>query len=140
MPTVQNIQASSYQQFAQMAAMFCSTGAGAYEGSSPAIFSKVRLAAASQLAFVEAYQAGWLHSLTEESLVPGNTPFSPALTPAQVMAVLSPYIASLNGGPPGTYDPVNLSDVNDTMIFNFALLAEYVELQFYMTNIPIFYP
>ncbi len=139
-PTFQNLQASTYQQFAQMAAAFENTGVGAYQGGSPVIFSPVRLAAVGEIAFTEAFHSGWLNALNDYSLIPNVSPFSEPLTIAQVVAAVTPYLVSLNGGPPASFDPNNPSDSNDTEIFNFALILEYLEQEFYNINVPIFYP
>jgi hypothetical protein len=46
--------------------------------------------------------------------------------PAQVVSLAGKFVASLNGGPPLTYDRTP-SDQNDIAILNFALALEYLE-------------
>ncbi len=138
-PTFQNLTASTYQQFLMMSAAFENTGAGAYQGAAPYIFSPVRLEAIARVAFVEAYHSGFLNALSNDSLIPGFTNLTTPLTIDQVVMAVSPYIASLNGGPPATFSTTP-SDDNDTAIFNFALIAEYLEQEFYNTNVPKFFP
>ena len=59
--------------------------------------------------------------------------FEMPLTPQQVVSLASPFIASLNGGPPlipsgGFTNPLDL--------LNFALVLEYLESAFYNINVP----
>ena len=53
------------------------------------------------------------------------------MTQAAIVNAASPFIASLNGGP----DP-SAPLTSDTDILNFALLLEFLEAEFYNTNVP----
>ena len=142
-PTFQGLTPNNFTHFVQLSATFENTGAGAYQGAAPYL-SNALLPAAASIGFVEAYHSGFLNTLLNRTIVPtGGTPsnsFAPALTFAQVASALSPFIVSLN-------DPNNLypfpttttSPQNDIAILNFALIAEYLEQEFYNINIPRFY-
>ena len=142
-PTFQNLVPANFTQFVQLAATFENTGAGAYQGAAPYLTLNY-LPAAASIGFVEAFHSGFLNTLLDQSIVPpGGTPnnsFNRALTFAQVAAALEPFIVSLN-------DPNNLypfptttmSPENDIAILNFALIAEYLEREFYNGAIPLFY-
>ena len=137
-PTFQNIQARNLHEFVEMSALFENTGAGAYNGSAPAIFSPTILSQASSIALVEAYQAGYLNTILDRPIVPVESPVADALSALEVNDRLGYFIASFNGGPPPGYSEVP-SPANDIDILNFALVAEYLERDFYNLNVPIFF-
>ena len=120
-PTYQNLLARDLNDFAYISALFENTGAGAYQGSGPAVYDPAILAEAASLGLVEAYQAGWLNTLLDRPIVPEGSPVAYNLTPLDVMGRTALFIASLNGGPPATYDPTP-SPANDIAILNFALV------------------
>ena len=138
-PTFQGLQAANYKQFLAMSAEFENTGAGAYQGAAAVIFSKDVLAKAASIAFVEAFHSGYLNTLSNSTIVPTGASFAPPLTQEEVVARVSPFIVSLNGGPPASFS-LSPSAENDIAIVNFALVAEYLEQEFYNINVPIFYP
>lgn len=138
-PTFQGLQAANYQQFLAMSAIFENTGAGAYQGATPIIFSKDVLVKAASIAFVEAFHSGFLNTLSHSTIVPTGASFAPTLTKEEVVARVSPFIVSFNGGPPADFS-LTPSALNDVAIVNFALVAEYLEQEFYNINVPIFYP
>ena len=143
-PVFQGLQTSTYRQFLQLSQAFENTGAGAYQGAAPIIFGRGALAAAASIGFVEAFHSGYINALANaDTLVPpGGTPnnsFAPALTFDQVLAKLKPFLANpdqvLGVVPLPTTTP---SAENDVAIANFALIAEYLEREFYDTNLPMF--
>ena len=138
-PTFQGLQATDYKDFLRLSALFENTGAGAYQGATPIIFDKGVLIKAASIAFVEAFHSGYLNTLSHSTIVPTGASFAPALTKEEVAAGLTPYIVSLNGGPPADFS-LTPSAQNDVAIVNFALIAEYLEQEFYNLNVPIFYP
>ena len=139
MPTFQNLEASTYHQFAVMSQAFENTGVGAYLGALPYIFDTTDyLQPAASIALVEAYHSGYLNTLLNDPIVPSSANFAQALTIDEVVAAATPYIASLNGGPPATFSTTP-SAANDIAILNFALILEYLEKTFYDTNVPKFY-
>ena len=139
-PTFQNITPANVRQFAQMGSMFCATGAGAYLGAAPYIANPYLVTQAGSIGQVELTQAGFLNSILGQTLLPGGSPFSVPLTLQEVVARATPFIASLNGGPPPSFSTTDRSLENDIAIFNVALILEYLEHDFYNTYFPIFYP
>ena len=135
-PTFQGLVPANFAQFVQLSVTFENTGAGAYQGAAPYL-SPAYLPAAASIGFVEAFHSGFLNTLMDLSIVPpGGTPnnsFNKALTFDEVAAALAPFIVSLND--PNNLYPLptltNPSTITDINILNFALIAEYLEREFY---------
>lgn len=140
-PTFQNLLQPSFKQFFLVSQALENTGVGAYLGAAPSILSRAYLAAAGSIALIEARHAGWLNSLVNVPITTNvygqEQSFEMPLTAAQVVALASPFIASLNGGPPVDYSTTP-SDANDIAILNFALALEYLEAEFYDVNVSNF--
>ncbi|WP_435022200.1 ferritin-like domain-containing protein [Tundrisphaera sp. TA3] len=136
-PTFQNLAAGSLIEFTRMSSIFENTGTSAYVGGAPFILNPNVAAVAGSLGLVEAYQSGWLNTLLNDPLIPTRTTYAVPATPPQVAAIQAPFIASLNDG--GLFPPTfatTKSPENDIAILNFALLQEYLEVEFYNINIP----
>ncbi len=140
-PTFQNLVQPNFRQFALVSQALENTGVGAYLGAAPVILNRAYLAAAGSIALIEARHAGWLNSLVNVPITTNvygmEQSFEMPLTPAQVVALASPFIASLNGGPPVDYSATP-SAANDIAILNFALALEYLEADFYNLNVQNF--
>lgn len=136
-PVFQNLVAANQTQFAQMSANFENLGAAAYFAGGPFFANPNAAAVANSLGLVEAYQGGFLNTLLNGPVVPRASTYQLPATPEQATSAASPYIASLNdnGLFPPTYAPVR-SPENDIAIFNFALILEYLENEFYALNLP----
>ncbi len=138
-PTFQGLTAPDFRTFLTMSVAFENTGAGAYHGAAPFIFDRGTLSAAVSIAEVESYHSGYLNTLTNAPILPGGTSFAQPLTQGQVVAALTPYIVSLNGGPTPGFDTTTRSPQNDIAIVNYALVAEYLEQEFYNINVPRYF-
>lgn len=132
-PTFKGLLQSDINAFATLSRTLENTGVGAYLMAAPAISSKEYLAAAGSILTIEARHAGFLDNLTGVPLSP-NGAFDKPISQAAIVAAVSPFIASLNGGS----DPAGKL-ANDTDILNFALLLEYLEAEFYNVNVPKFF-
>ena len=158
-PAFKNLNVTSYHDFVLKSVLFENTGAGAYQGAAPILAEPAVLAEVAKIAFVEAFHSGFLNTLYNASpaadlsfhptVVPeggtdlgggANNSFAPPLTFAQVTARLMPYLADpaavLAAVPLPTTTP---SPANDIAIANFALIAEYLEREFYDMNVPLIF-
>jgi hypothetical protein len=133
-PTFKGLRQSDINHFVHQSQVFENVGVGAYLMAVPDFRSKGYLAAAGSILTIEARHAGYLNALTGNPLST-NGAFDKPIAQAQIVKDVSPFIASLNGGP----DPSKPLR-NDVDILNFALLLEYLEATFYDINVPIFYP
>jgi Ferritin-like domain len=141
MPIFQGLEQSKVHEFAEVSRALENTGVGAYLGALPVLAStqlgQQYLAAAGSIALIEARHAGYLNTLLDLNIVENITgnvsSFDVPLTPQQVVTNASPFIASLNGGPP-LIPAGGLTNAID--ILNFALALEYLEAAFYNINVP----
>jgi hypothetical protein len=143
-PTFQNLEQKRYIDFVTTSQALENTGVGAYLGAAPSFASATYLAAAGSILTVEARHAGYLNYMTNDQLTSNTTDddanpsFDAPLTPAQVVANAGAFISSLNGGPALDYSTTP-SAANDIAILNFALALEYLESEYYNTNVPKFF-
>ncbi len=133
-PTFQKLQQADVQSFANVAQTLENVGVGAYLMAAPAITNKETLASAGSILTIEARHAGFLNALLQKPLSP-NGAFDKPMTQAEVVNAATPFISSLNGGA----DPAHTLK-SDADILNFALLLEYLEAEFYSTNVPKLFP
>ena len=132
-PSFQGLTAPDIQTFAKDSMTFENLGVGAYLMAAPAISSKDYLKAAGSILTIEARHAGFLDVLLGAP-ISANGAFDKPVSQADIVSAVSPFVASLNGGP----DPSGTLS-NDTDILNFALLLEYLEATFYNLNVPKFF-
>lgn len=132
-PTFQNLAQPDVNSFAMVSKALENVGVGAYLMAAPAVSNKAYLAAAGSILTIEARHAGFLDVLLGTP-ISANGAFDKPMTQADIVAAATPFIASLNGGP----DP-SKPLTNDVDILNFALLLEYLEAEFYNTNVPKFF-
>ena len=137
-PTFRNLVQPNFRHFVHVSQALENTGVGAYLGAAPVILNRGYLAAAGSIALIEARHAGWLNSLVEVPITTDvygvEQSFETPLTAAQVVALASPFIANLNGGPAVDYSATP-SAANDIAVLNFALALEYLEAEFYNLNV-----
>jgi hypothetical protein len=143
-PTFQGLDSRTFVEFVLTAQTLENTGVGAYLGALPFFDSTEFLADAGSIATIEARHAGFLNTYLKDPIT-ANEPdddadpsFETPLTADRVVAAAGQFIADLNGGPPVTYSQTP-SPENDIAILNFALALEYLESEFYNTNVPKLY-
>lgn len=142
LPTFQGLEQPDLVSFALTSRAFENTGTGAYRGAAKYINSPDYLDAAASILAIEARHSGYLDALTNQVVttnVLGNSPALEApLTIDQIVKNVSPYVVSLNGGPPLTFSTTP-SAMNDIAILNFALALEFLEATYYEINVPKFF-
>ena len=129
-PTFKGLAQSNQSDFVTMSGILENTGVAAFLMAIPAISDKNYAAAAESIVTIEARHAGFVNALLDKPLSE-NGAFDKPTPHAEVVKAVSPFIASLNGGP----DPADALH-NDTVILNFALLLEHLEAEFYRINVP----
>ena len=138
-PTFRNLAQRNLDAFLNVSRALENTGVGAYLGALPNLLSKDYVAAAGSIALVEARHAGFFNTVESRPMTENafgqELDFERALTIEEVITQASPFIASLNGGPPLTFSSTP-SPENDIAILNFALALEYLEADFYNINVP----
>jgi hypothetical protein len=132
-PTFKNIMQMDVQSFANVSQTLENVGVGAYLMAAPAVKDKAILAAAGSILTIEARHAGFLDALLQKPLSASGA-FDKPMTQADIVSAAAPFIDNLNGGP----DP-SAPLKSDTDILNFALLLEFLEAEFYSTNVPKFF-
>lgn len=132
-PTFKGLAQPDIMTFANTSRTLENVGVGAYLLAAPFISSKAYLSAAGGILTIEARHAGYLDALLGQPLSPNGT-MDKAMTQADVVTAASGFISSLNGGS----DP-GATLQNDLDILNFALLLEYLEKEYYDTNVPMFF-
>ncbi|HEX8324645.1 MAG TPA: ferritin-like domain-containing protein [Tepidisphaeraceae bacterium] len=138
-PTFKNLSTANFNAFVAMARMLENTDAAGLLGLMPLISSRDVLAEAGSFALIEGRQAGFLNVFsgvdnTRQEKTGTPSAFEKPLTVQEVVSRISPFIASLNGGPPLTVTPGN-----DVSILNFILVDEYLGAEFYNINIPKYF-
>jgi hypothetical protein len=141
-PSFVPLEQESVLDFVAMSRALENTGVGAYLGAAPIVFARTYLAAAGSIMDIEARHAGFLDVLLGEIMTQNvfcaAQNFEGALTIQQVVDLAGPFITSLNGGPPLTFETTP-SAANDVAILNFALALEYLEAEYYNINVPRFF-
>jgi hypothetical protein len=147
MPTFQNLVAPTPEAFVQTAAMIENGGVGSYLQGLNAISQGGHhdyFLTAAGITAVEAQHTGFLNTLLDAPIAPSAQAniFQPGVAtpipPDQIANAVGPFIVSLNGGPPFTYNINQVDDDNDQAIINFVLLLEFLEVEFYRANIQKF--
>ncbi len=142
-PNFKNLNQPNIVAFGSVSQALENTGVGAYLGAAPIIFSRAVLASAGSIALIEARHAGYLNVLFNDihtmNLFGEDQTFERAFTVNEVVASATPFIQDLNGGPALTFGATP-SRANDIAILNFALALEYLERDFYVLNVPKFFP
>ena len=139
-PSFTGLTFTNVANFLKLSITFENTGVGAYFGAAGAISNPAVLGVAASIAFTEAYHSGFLNSLGNMPLLPNGLTYATPLTIAEVTTLVTPFITSLNGGPAPTFSTTEKSNENDIAILNFALIAEYLEQEFYNNNVPTIFP
>ncbi len=133
-PTFKGLKQTDIMAFANLAQVFENVGVGAYLMAAPAIANKAYLAAAGSILTIESRHAGFLDVLLGKP-ISANGAFDKPITQAQIVKDVAPFIVNLNGGS----DPSGALK-NDADILNFALLLEFLEAEFYTSNVPTLFP
>jgi len=147
-PTFRGLVANTPAQFVVMAAMIENGGVGSYLQGLNAISEGGHhdyFLTAAGITAVEAQHTGYLNTLLNEPLAPSalenraQPGVATPIPPQDIRAAVGHFIVSLNGGPLFDYDINQSDDANDQRIINFALVLEFLEVEFYHLNIQKFF-
>ena len=135
-PTFKNLNTADFPAFVRLSRMISQVAVGAYLGGLPNLASHANRGLAGEFALIEARHAGFLevfagYDITTQAKTMAESPVDLPLTIAEIQNMSNPFIVSLNGGPAFTF-----TKGDDTSIFNFALVLEYLELTFLEMNTP----
>lgn len=145
LPNFRNLVQPDLESFIATSQMLENNDTAAYRSSAPYIYSPTVLQNAASIGLVEARHAGFINNLVNDPVtgyvedLGEDQDFEPALTIDQIVKNASPFIANLNGGTPLTFSTTP-STRNDIAIQNFALRLEALGMNYYMTNVPRFFP
>jgi len=143
-PTFQGLLARTPLEFVQRAAMIENGGVGSYLQGLNAISEGGHhdyFLTAAGITAVEAQHTGFLNALLNQPIAPSaraNTVqpgVATPIPPQDIRNALAPFIVSLNGGPAFDYNINQVDDENDQAIINFVLVLEFLEVEFYSSNI-----
>jgi hypothetical protein len=141
-PTFVGLAQPTLTRFVHVSRALENTGVGAYLGALPSLDNTAYITGAGSIALIEARHAGYLNTLLNlritQNVFLQEQNFERPLTQQEVIALASPFISSLNGGPPLAFDAAR-SPANDIAILNFALALEFLEQDFYNINVPRFF-
>ena len=129
-PTFKGLAHSDVDDFIAMSCVLENAGVGAFLMAMPAIKDKDYTAAAASIVTIEARHAGFVNGLLGKPLSETGA-FDKPISHGNIVEAVSPFIASLNGGP-SPEDELK----SDLVILNFALLLEHLEAEFYRVNVP----
>jgi hypothetical protein len=132
-PTFQKLAQSESQAFLTLACQLEDISVGAYLLLTSLLTSSAPLLSAGSLLTIEARHAGFLNALMRRPLS-SNGAFDKPVTLVDIVSIVMPFLASLNGGP----DPT-ASLNSDEDILNLALLLEFLAAEFYKANLPAFF-
>ena len=137
-PAFKNLVQPDAVTFAKTSFVLENTGVGAYLAAAPIIYNSEYLAAAASILTIEARHAGYLGVLFNETTDLNGSSFDHPISIQTVINNASPFLAGLNGGPPLTFSTTPSAE-NDVAILNFALALEYLEREYYNTNVHRFF-
>lgn len=141
-PAFFNLKRFTLLGFLKVAQTLENLAAGAYLGTLQYFFDSTKMAAAASIGFIEARHGTFLNVLLDKRIttnVTGKVPsFETTLSQLDVLKLVGRFLANLNGGPPLAYSTTLPSPANDIAILNFLLALEYMSLDFYTVNLPMF--
>jgi hypothetical protein len=152
-PTFKNLLAATPQQFVQMAANIENGGVGSYLQGLNAISVGGHhdyFLTAAGITAVEAQHTGFLNALLNQPIAPSalanrlQPGIATPIPPGMIVQAVSGFIDKLNGyhdffTVPYITDFTRGDDANDQHIINFSLVLEFLEVEFYRSNIQTFF-
>lgn len=140
-PAFINLRRFTLLGFLKVSQTIENTLSGAYLGTLQYFFDPAKMAAAASIGFIEARHGTFLNVLLDRRIttnVTGKAPsFETTLSQLDVLKLIGRFLAGLNGGPPLAYSTVIPTPANDIAILNFLLALEFMALDFYTVNLPM---
>lgn len=143
-PTFMNIRRLTAVGFLKIAQTLENLTSGAYLDTLQNFLDPGTMAAAASIGFIEARHGTFFNQLLFQRIttnVAGKVvSFETANSQQDVLKIYGRFLNNLNGGPPLAYSTTARTPANDIAILNFLLALEFLQQEFYNTNVPIMAP
>lgn len=138
-PRFCKLAAPNVRVFAAIAQAVKTTSVELYQAVLVSLSRRDLFAPVSSIALAEGHHCGLLNAYRGANLVDGGASFVVAASLEEAVAVMGPFLDSLEGGPPLAFATIP-SEENDLDALNCLLALEYLQEELFSLNVPWFFP